>query len=86
MSIEKAKEYLIHLTENDEAARKAEDANVKALLDLSSELGYDIEEADLRQAVDELSGLGELTEEDMEAIAGGAFSSGFYLRRPPLLW
>jgi predicted ribosomally synthesized peptide with nif11-like leader len=84
MSIEKAKEYLVKLTESEEAARKADEAHVKALLDLSGEMGFELEERDLREAMDEMCGLGELSEEDLEAVAGGYVSSGFLmLRRSP---
>lgn len=83
MSTEKAKEYLIHLTEDEEAAKKAEDAHVEALHELSGELGYELEKDDLRQAMEEMCGLGELTEEDLEAIAGG-YSSGALVMRPPI--
>ena len=74
MSVEKAKEFLISLSESEEAAAKADDAYVEALLKAAEELGHTVEEKDLRVALDEMFDAGELTDEELELAAGGTGS------------
>ncbi len=71
MSVEKAKEFLVSLTESEEAATKADDAYVEALMKTAQRLGHAFEEKELRAALDELSGAVELTDEELEPASGG---------------
>ena len=72
MSVEKAKEFLVELTKSRESAARAGEAYLEALMKVAGELGYEIEEQDLRSAMQEMSDLSELSEEGLEAAAGGA--------------
>jgi predicted ribosomally synthesized peptide with nif11-like leader len=71
MSVDKAKAFLIKLTEDDAAATKADDAYVRGLLELAGEMDYEVSENDMREALDELSGIASLSEEQLEQVAGG---------------
>ena len=71
MSVEKAKEFLVELTKSRESAARAGEAYLEALMKVAGELGYKIEEQDLRSAMQEMSDLSELSEEGLEAAAGG---------------
>ena len=71
MSVEKAKEFLVELTNSRESAGKAGEAYLEALMKVAGELGYQVEEQDLRSAMDEMSDLSELSEQSLEAVAAG---------------
>lgn len=73
MSIKKAKQFLLQITEDEAAALKAEQAHVQALLSVAKDLGYpDLDADELRQAMDEMASLGqELSDERLEGVAGG---------------
>ena len=71
MSVEKAKGFLVELTNSRESAAKAREAYLEAMMKVAGELGYEIEEQDLRSAMHEMSDLSELSEEALEEVAAG---------------
>ena len=59
MSVDKAKEFLVDVSENEDAADQIEQAYLSALVEVSSQLGYDLTSEDLSVAIEDMSGLGE---------------------------
>lgn len=77
MSIEKAKEFLVELAENDEAASKVDAAYLAALRQVADELGYELSDEDLSTALVEVTSLGD---------ADVAEVSGYAIYRDSLFW
>lgn len=85
MSIEQAKEFLVKISTEDEAARKAEEAHFASLLQTATELGYELSGDDLRQAMEDISSFSELSEDQLASVAGGSHfwnDSLLYFKRP----
>lgn len=82
MSVEKAKEFLIKATTDDAVATRAGDAYLGALQSVASELGYDISAAELQAAMDDLNAFSELSEAELDAVAGGGYWDSTLLRLP----
>ena len=59
MSVERAKEFLVELAENDEAADKVDAAYLSAMSQVAADLGYDLSDEELVSAIVEMSGLGD---------------------------
>ena len=75
--VEQAKELLERLrTDAELSARLEEASNEERIKIVTEELGYDFTEEDFQAAVGEL-GLAELSDEDLEAVAGGSSATWF---------
>jgi len=86
MSVEKAKEFLIKTSTEEEAAAKADQAYWESLLKVSKEMGYEFGEEELQAAMEDLSSFGELSEGELEQVAGsGAWNDTMMFSRPGLL-
>lgn len=72
MSYEVAKQFLIKISTDAEAASKADDAYIQTLVKLAAELGYKISQSELQQAIGEMASSGELSDALLETAAGGA--------------
>jgi len=85
MSVDKAKEFLIDVTEDEAAASKIQARYLDTLLSVSKELGYDLTSDDISIAIEEMSGLGEVGD-DVEGFAlnaSGVFLDSFTWVRGP---
>lgn len=79
MSVDKAKEFLVDTTENEEAAAKIQATYLATLVEVSSEMGYDLTEEDIMVAIEEMTGLGESVDDvEVEGFGYGdsLFSGG----------
>ncbi|MCU0268070.1 MAG: Nif11 family protein [Acidimicrobiales bacterium] len=72
MSVDKAKEFLVDVAEDEAAAARVQEAYLDGLLAVARELGYDLTRDDVSIAIEEMSGL---TDEEPEVV-GHAFSRG----------
>jgi predicted ribosomally synthesized peptide with nif11-like leader len=70
MSIQEARDFLAKLESDEALAEQADDAYVSALLTVAQGAGFEIAEKDLRAALDQ--GSGELPDEALDKVAGGA--------------
>lgn len=59
MTIDKAKEFLVELADNDEAAAGVDAAYLDALKSAAAELGYTLSDDDLTMALVEMTGRGD---------------------------
>jgi predicted ribosomally synthesized peptide with nif11-like leader len=71
MSIQTAKDFLVKIATDEEAAKKAQAAHESALLTLARQMGYTFSEGDLRQAMDDVEALDQLSGEQLDRVAGG---------------
>lgn len=67
MSVERAKEFLVELAENDEAADRVDAAYLEAMGSVAGELGYDVSDEDLVTAIVEMTGL---SEQGLDEVSG----------------
>ena len=70
MSIEKAKEFLIELSENDDAMTWVDQAYVQALVAAAGAMDYEVSDEDVTEALAQMSGLGEETDAPDEDVSG----------------
>ena len=70
MSVERAKEFLVELAENDEAADRVDAAYLSAMRRVAADLGYDLSDEELVTAIVEMSGLGD---NDLAEVSGFTF-------------
>jgi predicted ribosomally synthesized peptide with nif11-like leader len=75
MSVQKAKDFLVHIATDEAAAAKARAAHEAALLALAKELGYSLSAAELRDAMADIEDLDELSDDALEGVAGGLFAT-----------
>jgi predicted ribosomally synthesized peptide with nif11-like leader len=78
MSIENAKEFLVKISTDEAAARKAEEAHFRSLMETAADLGYEVSEEDLNQAMEDISSFGELSEDQLEAVSGGYYNDSLF--------
>jgi len=71
MSAQKAKDFLVHLATDQAASEKARAAHETALMQVASELGFSFSTADLREAMDDIGQLDELSASELSSLAGG---------------
>ena len=72
MATEKTKQFMAHLEETPGLVQKVRIQNARNLVRLGSEAGFDFSVEELQQAVRESERSDvELSEEDLEAVAGG---------------
>lgn len=72
MSLESAKQFLVKISTDEEAAAQADEAYNAALLKLATGLGFQVSPDDLRAAMADLAG--ELSDAELDHVAGGAFT------------
>jgi predicted ribosomally synthesized peptide with nif11-like leader len=70
MSVQKAKDFLVHIATDQAASEKARAAHEAALMQVASGLGFSFSASDLREAMDDM-GQGELSGAELHGIAGG---------------
>jgi predicted ribosomally synthesized peptide with nif11-like leader len=70
MSVQKAKDFLVHVA-TEAAAAKAAAAHEGALMKLAGELGFKFSTADLQAAMGEMDSLDTLSEAELDRVAGG---------------
>jgi predicted ribosomally synthesized peptide with nif11-like leader len=71
MSIQNAKDFLVHIATDEAASGKARQAHEAALLTLAAEMGFSFSAADLQAAMDDMSNLDELSAAELLGLAGG---------------
>lgn len=71
MSVQKAKDFLVHIATDEAASAKARQAHEAALLEVASELGFSFSAEDLQAAMDDMGSLDELSAAELESLAGG---------------
>lgn len=71
MSLQKAKDFLAHIATDQAASEKARAAHETALMQVASQLGFSFSAADLRQAMDDMGSLDELSASELSSLAGG---------------
>ncbi|MCC7034665.1 MAG: Nif11-like leader peptide family RiPP precursor [Acidobacteria bacterium] len=71
MSVQKAKDFLVHIATDEAASAKARQAHEAALLEVASELGFSFSAEDLQAAMDDMGSLDELSAAELQGLAGG---------------
>jgi predicted ribosomally synthesized peptide with nif11-like leader len=74
MSVQKAKDFLVQIATDEDAAAKSRKAHEDALLRVAKELGYSFSAEDLQGAMAEVSALDELSNEELQRAVGGLTS------------
>ena len=74
MSVQQAKEFLLRLVENEDASDQADNAYLEALVVVASRLGYTLTADEIREAIRHMSGLADLTDQELAEVAGYAFA------------
>lgn len=83
MSIDKAKEFLLDVAEDESAAAKVQTRYLESLVEVSRELGYELTTDDISMAIEQMSGLDEPEEDEVEGLL---FSPGGRLHLDSLTW
>ena len=74
MTVENTKLFFAQLEQNPALSKQLADHNAQSLIQLGRETGLDFDENDLRQLIRETSADdSELSEEELEVVAGGVF-------------
>lgn len=79
MSVESLKAFSKKVVEDEELKKKAKEVgmeNVDGLVALAKENGFDVSKQDFEEAAKEAQSSGELNEDDLEQVAGGAVTVG----------
>ena len=76
MSYEVAKQFLIKISTDSEAAAKADDAYIRSLVKLAAELGFNISPSEMQLAMSDMASTGELSDAFLETAAGGVIKAG----------
>jgi len=79
MSLEELKSFSKKVVEDAELKKKAKEVgmeNVDGLIALAKENGFNVSKEDFEKAAKEAQSSGELNEEDLEQVAGGAVTAG----------
>ena len=74
MSVQKAKDFLVHIATDEAAATKTRIAHESALMAVAKELGYTFDAAELRDAMADIEDLDELSPEALEGVSGGLYT------------
>ena len=77
MSVQKAKDFLVHVATDEGASAKASAAHEAALMTLAGELGFSFSTADLQAAMGEMDSLDTLSAAELDRVAGGAIRRRF---------
>ncbi len=88
MSVEQAKEFLVKIATDEEAADKARRAHEASLLKVAEELGFSLDASDLEAAMTSIAEIDELTDDELDEVAGGvtptlSFRSSFFGKLSP---
>ena len=78
MSVEDLKNYAKACSEDDSLRQKAKEIgieNVQKQMEHAKQLGYNWDENDLQQFAKEMQSEGELSEDDLENVAGGVVTT-----------
>ncbi len=75
MSVEQAKEFLVKISTDEEAADKARQAHEASLLKVAAELGFTLDASDLETAMAAIVEVDELTDDELDEVAGGVTPS-----------
>jgi hypothetical protein len=70
MTVDKAKEFLVELADNEDAAAQVDAAYFEALKSAAAELGYTVSDDDLTMALVEMTGLGDNDTDEVEGFVG----------------
>jgi predicted ribosomally synthesized peptide with nif11-like leader len=70
MSVDKAKEFLIKASTDEDTATKVEKTYLASLLAVAGDLGFELREDELMAAMEDLSSFGELSEQELDQITG----------------
>jgi predicted ribosomally synthesized peptide with nif11-like leader len=84
VSLKHAKDFLVKIATDAEAAERARLAHEASLLAVAKELGYDLNASDLEAAMAEIVEIDELSDEELDQVAGGLPSLSTPLVRPQL--
>lgn len=76
MSVDKAKEFLVQVSTDEQMADKAREAHEAALLAVAQQSGFDIGADDLREAMSEVDMLDDLALSDSDQVVGGRAWTG----------
>lgn len=76
MSAQKARDFLVHIATDQAASEKARAAHEAALMQVASELGFSFSAADLREAMDDIGQLDDLSSAELHGVSGGMISTG----------
>ena len=71
MSVEQAKQFLVKISTDEEAADKAREAHEASLLKVAEELGFTLEASDLEAAMGAIAEVDELSDDELDEVAGG---------------
>ena len=71
MSIQVAKDFLVKIATDVKAAEDAQAAHEDSLVGLGKRMGFAFSAADLREAMTAIDELDELSEIELESVAGG---------------
>lgn len=77
MSTQSAKDFLVKIATDEDAAKHAQSAHEQALVRLGESLGYTFDATELRDA---LAAIDELPEQALEGVAGGYILSSLSLQ------
>jgi len=78
MSVDALKEFGKKCIEDEEMKKKVKEMsmkNITAIISFAKENGYDISKEDFKKLGDEVQGSGELSEDQLEQVAGGIVTS-----------
>jgi predicted ribosomally synthesized peptide with nif11-like leader len=84
VSLKQAKDFLVKIATDAKAAEKARLAHEASLLAVAKELGYHLTAADLEAAMAEIAEIDELSDEELDHVAGGLPSLTAPLVKPQL--
>ncbi|MGE0816513.1 MAG: Nif11-like leader peptide family RiPP precursor [Vicinamibacterales bacterium] len=71
MSVQKAKDFLVHVSTDEDAAAKVRAAHEATLLRLAGEMGFSFSGDDLQAAMSDMEDLDELSAAELQGLAGG---------------
>jgi predicted ribosomally synthesized peptide with nif11-like leader len=71
MSVHKAKDFLVQVATDEQAAKKARSAHEGALMNVAAEMGYSFALSDLQEAMADVADLDELSASELQGLAGG---------------
>lgn len=82
MSMESFKAFTFKVLEDEELKKKAKEIginNIEAIIALAKENGFDIQKEDFEAAAKEFESNDELSDEDLEKVAGGVVTASVAL-------
>lgn len=71
MSIQVAKDFLVKIATDVQSAKEAQAAHEDSLVGLGKRMGFAFSAADLREAMTAIDELDELSQTELEGVAGG---------------